>query len=139
MPIVATTAGGDERDKDVANAIRYAVDNGAKVINLSFSKLYSPDKELVDEAVRYAEARQVLIVHAAGNHGANLDSVPHYPTATDRSGRRATNFINVGYGSRSLFNQRMAHPLSNSTSNQRRESTWNGAVTRRVTSGSVTT
>lgn len=57
MPIVATTAGGDERDKDIANAIHYAVDNGAKIISMSFSKLYSSDKKMVDEAVRYAEKK----------------------------------------------------------------------------------
>ncbi len=111
MPILATTAGGDERDNDVANAIRYAVDNGAQVINMSFSKLYSPQKQLVDDAVKYAEQRHVLIVHAGGNSGADSDSIPHYPTATDAAGRRASNFINVGW-SRSRFDQRLAHPNS---------------------------
>jgi len=63
MPIVATTAIGDERDKDIANAIYYAVDNGAKIINMSFSKQYSADKKMVDEAIRYAAEKDVLIVH----------------------------------------------------------------------------
>ena len=60
MPVVATTAAGDERDKDVANAIRYAVDNGARIINMSFSKILSQYKCVVDDAVRYAEANNVL-------------------------------------------------------------------------------
>ncbi len=111
MPIVATTAGGDERDKDIANAIRYAVDNGAQVINMSFSKLYSPDKQVVDEAVAYAGRAHVLIIHAAGNDGNDIDSVPHYPTATDAAGRKAANVITVGW-SRSRFDQRLAHPNS---------------------------
>ncbi len=72
MPIRAIPK-GDERDKDVANAIRYAVDNGARIINMSFGKPYSPDKEVVDEAVRYAMQRDVLIVHAAGNDAKNLE------------------------------------------------------------------
>jgi subtilisin family serine protease len=65
---------GDERDKDVANAIRFAVDHGAKVINMSFGKPYSPGKSTVDEAVKYAESKGVLLVHAAGNDGKNTES-----------------------------------------------------------------
>jgi subtilisin family serine protease len=64
---------GDERDKDVANGIRYAVDHGAKVINMSFGKPYSKDKQAVDDAVKYAMSKDVLLVHAAGNDGENLD------------------------------------------------------------------
>src|SRR5690606_13571354 len=71
--VVRTVPQGDERDKDVANAIRYAVDNGAHIITMSFGKGFSPQKELVDEAVRYAESRGVLMVHAAGNDGVDLD------------------------------------------------------------------
>jgi subtilisin family serine protease len=113
MPVIATTAVGDERDKDVANAIRYAVDNGAKIINMSFSKLFSPDKALVDEAVRYAEKKNVLIVHAAGNDGVDIDQPVnyHYPIAIYTNGRRAGNFITVGW-SRPLFDYRLAHPYS---------------------------
>ena len=59
---VRAVPNGDERDKDVANAIRYAVDNGALVLNLSFGKAYSPEKQAVDDAVRYAESRGALIV-----------------------------------------------------------------------------
>ncbi|WP_428841715.1 S8 family peptidase [Halalkalibaculum roseum] len=71
---------GDERDKDVANAIRYAVDNGAHVINMSFGKGYSPYKETVDAAVKYAEENGVLLVHGAGNDGADTDTKPSFPT-----------------------------------------------------------
>lgn len=70
---------GDERDKDVANAIRYAVDNGASVINMSFGKAYSWDKKAVDEAVKYAEKHDVLLVHAAGNSGQNNDNTDNFP------------------------------------------------------------
>lgn len=72
---------GDERDKDVANAIFYAVDNGAKVINMSFGKSFSWDKKLVDSAVRYAASKDVLLVHAAGNDGKNTDYSNNFPTA----------------------------------------------------------
>ncbi|WP_443937877.1 S8 family peptidase [Pedobacter sp. MW01-1-1] len=71
---------GDERDKDVANGIRYAVDNGAKVINMSFGKAYKWDKKVVDEAIKYAESKQVLLVHAAGNDNQDNDLTANYPT-----------------------------------------------------------
>ena len=70
---------GDERDKDVANGIRYAVDNGAKVINMSFGKAYKWDKKVVDEAVKYAESKGVLLVHAAGNDNQNNDIEENFP------------------------------------------------------------
>ncbi|MFC3560627.1 S8 family peptidase [Pedobacter jamesrossensis] len=70
---------GDERDKDVANGIRYAVDNGAKVINMSFGKAYKWDKKAVDNAVKYAESKGVLLVHAAGNDNQNNDIEENYP------------------------------------------------------------
>lgn len=73
---------GDERDKDVANAIRYAVDNGADVINMSFGKGYSPHKEVVDKAVQYADKNGVLMVHGSGNSAENTDKNPSYPTDT---------------------------------------------------------
>lgn len=78
MPVRAVPD-GDERDKDVANAIRYAVENGASIINMSFGKGASPHKELVDEAVRFAEKNDVLIVHAAGNSSENLGEHENYP------------------------------------------------------------
>ena len=73
---------GDERDKDVANAIRYAVDNGADIINMSFGKGYSPFKKTVDEAIQYADQQGVLMVHAAGNSSENSDYTANYPTDT---------------------------------------------------------
>ncbi|MXV17711.1 S8 family peptidase [Hufsiella ginkgonis] len=76
---VRTVPDGDERDKDVANAIRYAADNGAKVINMSFGKSFSPFKGLVDSAIRYAAAKDVLLIHAAGNDGENTDKIPNFP------------------------------------------------------------
>ncbi|WP_350286716.1 S8 family peptidase [uncultured Croceitalea sp.] len=72
---------GDEYDKDIALGIRYAVDNGAKIINCSFGKSFSPNAEWVYEAIKYASSKDVLIVHAAGNDGNDLDSSenPNYP------------------------------------------------------------
>ena len=87
---------GDERDKDVANAIRYAVDNGARIINMSFGKKYSWDKKVVDEAVKYAESKGVLIVHAAGNDAENIDEVTHYPCKKYETSGEATNFVDIG-------------------------------------------
>ncbi|MGI8545797.1 MAG: S8 family serine peptidase, partial [Gemmatimonadaceae bacterium] len=96
---VRTVPDGDERDKDVANAIRYAVDNGANVINMSFGKAYSPFKPTVDAAVRYADAHGVLMVHAAGNDGADLAQHPNFPNRTYASGGTAANWIEVGASS----------------------------------------
>ncbi|HEX4878014.1 MAG TPA: S8 family serine peptidase, partial [Chitinophagaceae bacterium] len=87
---------GDEHDKDIALAIRYAVDNGAKVINMSFGKGFSPEKKWVDEAVKYAESKGVLLVHAAGNDAKNLDTTFNYPTPQLLDGTRPSNWITVG-------------------------------------------
>ncbi len=87
---------GDERDKDVANAIFYAVDNGAKVINMSFGKMYPYDKEIVDQAVRYAESKDVLIVHAAGNDGIDIDTATHFPCKKFLNGKEAKNWLDIG-------------------------------------------
>jgi subtilisin family serine protease len=70
---------GDEYDKDVAFAIRYAVDNGASVINMSFGKAYSTHPKEVYDAMKYAEQKGVLLVHAAGNDAANIDVTPNFP------------------------------------------------------------
>ncbi|MCB0578712.1 MAG: S8 family serine peptidase, partial [Phaeodactylibacter sp.] len=75
-----TVPDGDERDKDVAAAIIYAVDNGASVINMSFGKGASPRKDVVDEAVRYALKNDVLIVHAAGNDNKLISDENNFPT-----------------------------------------------------------
>lgn len=81
---VRTVPNGDERDKDVANAIRYAVDNGASVINMSFGKGYSWNKDVVDDAVKYAEKHDVVLVHAAGNSSLDTDVENNFPNATYR-------------------------------------------------------
>lgn len=87
---------GDEHDKDIALAIRYAVDNGAKIINMSFGKSFSPQKQWVDDAVKYAESKGVLLVHAAGNDAKNLDSDYNYPTPKLLNGTRPTNWLTIG-------------------------------------------
>lgn len=99
---------GDERDKDVALAIRYAVDNGAQIINMSFGKPFSPHKEWVDAAVKYAEEKGVLLVHAAGNDGSNNDSVLNFPNPDFLDGTTATNFITVGASSTGTGNDKVA-------------------------------
>ncbi len=96
---IRSTPNGDERDKDVALAIMYAVDNGADIINMSFGKDFSPQKEFVDEAVKYAEEKGVLLIHAAGNDGKNIDSGDNYPTATYLNNTNALNWIEVGASS----------------------------------------
>ncbi len=93
---VRTVPNGDERDKDVANAIRYAVDHGAQILNMSFGKAYSPEKAAVDSAVRYADAHGVLMVHAAGNEAADNDRDGQYPVPQYVGGGRAANWIEVG-------------------------------------------
>jgi len=109
---VRAVPNGDERDKDVANAIRYAVDNGADVINMSFGKAYSPHKDVVDAAVRYADSSGVLMVHAAGNDGADVDSVSSFPTRYYESGGRADLWIEVGASSWKA-DSTLAAPFSN--------------------------
>ncbi|MFS4492695.1 S8 family peptidase [Maribacter sp. 2308TA10-17] len=101
---------GDEYDKDIALGIRYAVDNGAKIINASFGKAFSPNADWVYEALKYAAAKDVLFVHAAGNDGANLDdpNEPNFPNDAVNNGPEiADNVITVGalapkYGSEML-------------------------------------
>ncbi|WP_312555080.1 S8 family peptidase [Empedobacter brevis] len=94
---VRTVPNGDERDKDVANAIRYATDNGAKILNMSFGKAYSPDKQIVWDAFKYAEKKGVLLIKAAGNDNVNIDDEIHYPTLFDEKGNEISkNVITVG-------------------------------------------
>lgn len=87
---------GDEHDKDIALAIRYAVDNGAKVVNMSFGKYFSPQKQWVDDAVKYAESKGVLLVAAAGNEATLVDTMPHFPEPILLDGQKVTNWITVG-------------------------------------------
>jgi len=87
---------GDERDKDVANGIRYAVDNGANIINMSFGKGYKWDKDVVNEAILYAQDHNVLLVHAAGNSSQDNDVTPNYPNDSLGGDVVANNWIEVG-------------------------------------------
>jgi subtilisin family serine protease len=92
---------GDERDKDVANAIIYAVDNGASVINMSFGKGYAWDKTAVDKAVKYARKHDVLLVHAAGNSSQDNDNTDNFPNDKYAKhglfgAKKAKNWIEVG-------------------------------------------
>lgn len=87
---------GDEYDKDVATAIRYAVDNGAKVVNISLGKYTSPHPDEVSEAIAYAAKKDVLIVHAAGNNHLDIDRQDYFPTGKDADGRFFDNFLRVG-------------------------------------------
>jgi cell wall-associated protease len=88
---------GDEHDKDIANAIRYAVDNGAQIISMSFGKDFSPEKQWVDDAFRYAASKNVLLVQAAGNDSKNVDTTYSFPSPIYADGKgRANNIITVG-------------------------------------------
>ena len=88
---------GDEYDKDIANAIRYAVDNGAKVINTSFGKYYSTHPQWVWDALTYASENDVLIVNAAGNEGTDLDTIQVYPNDQVGVGAEISDtFLTVG-------------------------------------------
>lgn len=102
---VRTVPDGDEHDKDVANAIIYAVDNGAKILNMSFGKAYSPEKELVWEAIKYAESKDVLLIKAAGNANEDIDKHMHYPTNYQPNFEPvASNVITVGANTRKVEN-----------------------------------
>lgn len=107
---VRAVPNGDEYDKDIALAIRYAVDNGAKVINASFGKNYSPNKKWVYDAIKYAESKDVLIVHAAGNDSKDIDVEPNFPNdSDDKITEFSDNVITVGalnfeYGSKLVAN-----------------------------------
>lgn len=109
---VRNTPNGDERDKDVANAIRYATDNGAKVINMSFGKGFSWDKQTVDEAVKYAISKDVLLVHAAGNDNKDLEVENNFPTNKYLDGGVASAWITVG-ASGPLANEDLKASFSN--------------------------
>lgn len=108
--VVRAVPDGDEYDKDIALALRYAVDNGAKVINTSFGKYYSPHPEWVRDAIKYAASKDVLIVNAAGNEGIDLDDTEVYPNDQSLTGPEyANNVLTVGalnykYGSELVAN-----------------------------------
>lgn len=108
-----TVPDGDENDKDVALAIRYAVDNGANVINMSFGKKYSPMKSEVDEAMRYAQEHNVLLISAAGNDGLNIDRVTEYPNPICKDGDTIQNYLSIGANSKDKKTKLMAAGFSN--------------------------
>ena len=106
---------GDEYDKDIALAIRYAVDNGAKVINGSFGKSFSPHKQWVYEALKYAKKKDVLIVHAAGNEGYNIDETKNinYPNDSEDNVKEFTdNVITIGAINKT-YGENVIAPFSN--------------------------
>lgn len=105
---------GDEHDKDIANAIYYAVDNGAKVINMSFYKEFSLNQKNVTEALEYAEQKNILIIHISGNESSDIDIKPFYPTDFDykNSVEVVNNFITVGSISKRM-DSTIISPFSN--------------------------
>ncbi|OAV45223.1 S8 family peptidase [Lewinella sp. 4G2] len=110
---IRTVPNGDERDKDVANAIRYAVDNGASVINMSFGKGYSPYKKAVDAAMKYAEKNDVILVHAAGNDGKMLTLTNNFPNDTYQGKKRTgKTWITVGAAS-AFYDENLPASFSN--------------------------
>ncbi|MBL7900905.1 MAG: S8 family peptidase [Bacteroidia bacterium] len=94
--VVRVVPNGDERDKDVANGIRYAVDNGARILNMSFGKSYKWNKAVVDSAVAYAVSKGVLLVHAAGNDNQNNDLDANYPNDSLGNGQFASTWLEIG-------------------------------------------
>ena len=111
--VLRAVPNGDERDKDVANAIYYAVDNGAKVINMSFGKDYCTTKEVVDKAIAYAKSKDVLLVHAAGNASKNVDSIDFFPNKRLTNGTIASNWIEIGASSSSRKGKKLIGDFSN--------------------------
>ena len=104
---------GDEHDKDVALGIRYAVDNGAKIINTSFGKRFSPNKEWVFDAIAYAAKKDVLIVNAAGNDSKNIDIQATYPNdSKNLKTEFADNVITIGASSL-YYNEKLVATFSN--------------------------
>ena len=105
---------GDEYDKDIALGIKYAVDNGAKVINMSFGKSFSPEQQWVDNAIRYAASKDVLIVHAAGNEYYDLETKLVYPTPYSSYLKdTAKNIITVAASSDEFINNSLLTDFSN--------------------------
>lgn len=115
MPLCISVS-GDEHDKDIAMAIYYAVDNGAKVINMSFGKEFSLNQEWISDAFKYAEKHNVLLVHSSGNNNFNVDEYSYYPSDIDyvrnKEKELVGNFINVGSISKRT-DSTMVSPFSN--------------------------
>lgn len=96
LMVLRAVPNGDEHDKDIANAIRYAADNGARIINMSFGKSLSPDKVVVDEAVAHAERKGVLFVHGAGNEKQDNDKEGNFPNRIYANGKEVQGWLEVG-------------------------------------------
>jgi cell wall-associated protease len=119
LMILRVVPDGDEYDKDIALAIRYAVNNGASIINMSFGKSYSPEKHWVDSAMVYAEEHDVLLVHSAGNESICLDEKTKFPNARlEKWKRTATNLITVGASSDRIFGPCLAAYFTNYSGQQ---------------------
>ena len=105
---------GDEYDKDIALGIRYAVNNGAKIINMSFGKSFSPEQPWVDSAIRYAASNDVLIIHSAGNESYDLNTKSVYPNPYSTVYKdKATNMITVGASSDPIIAESLLTDFSN--------------------------
>ena len=105
---------GDEYDKDVALGIRYAVNNGAKIINMSFGKSFSPEQPWVDSAIRYAASKDVLIIHSAGNESYDLNIKSVYPSPYSKVFKdRASNMLTVGASSDPVIAESILTDFSN--------------------------
>jgi subtilisin family serine protease len=109
---VRAVPNGDEYDKDIALAIRYAVDNGAKVINGSFGKDYSPHADWVWEAIKYAASKDVLFVHAAGNDSKDIDVEPNFPTDEVNGAEISDNWLTIGALNKE-YGAKLVAPFSN--------------------------
>ena len=112
LMIIRIVPNGDERDKDTVLAWKYAINNGADIINCSFGKKHSVHPEFVRQAIIEAEQAGVLIVNGAGNLGTNNDEIPYYPTGLKTDSVKANNFITVG-ASKSKDNEHLAAFFSN--------------------------
>jgi cell wall-associated protease len=113
LMVIRAVPNGDENDKDVALAIRYAVDNGAEIINMSFGKGYSPHQKEVYEAFSYADSKGVLMVHAAGNDNTNVDETPNFPTSLYSFQKQPLDhFLTIGASTR-FPKQKLAATFSN--------------------------
>jgi cell wall-associated protease len=118
LMVLRAVPNGDEYDKDIALSIRYAVDNGASVINMSFGKAYSPNAKEVYEAFKYADDNGVLLVHAAGNDGANLDEAKNFPKAQyDFQAQPFDHWLEIGASTR-VRKKKLAASFSNYSSSK---------------------
>jgi subtilisin family serine protease len=113
LMVLRAVPNGDENDKDIALAVRYAVDNGAKIINMSFGKGYSTHQKEVFESFQYADSKGVLLVHAAGNDNKNIDKEPNFPTsAYDFQKEKLDLFLTIGASTR-IKKEMLAADFSN--------------------------